>query len=75
MTMAAPYTTVDTPTARNVPFGRLRDASFRSPDMLTPCVKPVTAGKKMANSTQKAPSGASGSANRLALSTSVSQAA
>ena len=43
---------MDTPTAKKVPAGRLLPGSFRSPDMLTPWVKPVTAGKKMANSTQ-----------------------
>ncbi len=32
----------------NVPKGRLLAGLFRSPDMLTPWVKPVTAGKKMA---------------------------
>ena len=43
-----------------VPRGKLLPASFRSPDMLTPWVKPVTAGKKMAKITQKPrpPSGA-----------------
>ena len=46
------YTIVDRPTAANVPRGRLRPASRKSPDMLTPWVKPVTAGKKMANTTQ-----------------------
>ena len=46
------YTMVDSPTAANVPRGRLRPASFRSPDMLTPWVNPVTAGKKMAKTVQ-----------------------
>ena len=44
---------MDKPTAIKVPLGRLLPGSFRSPDMLTPWVKPVTAGKKIANSTQK----------------------
>ena len=52
-TAAAKYTAMDTPTARNVPSGRLLPASSRSPLMLTPWVKPVTAGKYSANSTQK----------------------
>ena len=44
---------MDTPTAKKVPSGRLFPGSFRSPDMLTPWVKPVTAGKKMAKRIQK----------------------
>ena len=39
---------MDRPTAKKVPKGRLLPASLRSPDMLTPCVNPVTAGKKIA---------------------------
>ncbi len=34
-----------------VPIGMLFLAFLRSPDMFTPAVKPVTAGKKMPNST------------------------
>ena len=45
--------TMDNPTAAKVPSGRLLAGSFRSPDMLTPWVNPVTAGKKIAKSTQK----------------------
>jgi hypothetical protein len=37
----------------NVPKGRLFPGSLRSPDILTPWVKPVTAGKKMAKRIQK----------------------
>jgi len=44
---------MDTPTAAKVPAGKLLPGSFKSPDMLTPWVKPVTAGKKMANRAQK----------------------
>jgi len=43
--------------------------------MLTPCVKPVTAGKKMANNGQKAMSAASELGVRLARSNPGSQAA
>ena len=39
-------------TAAKVPLGRLFPGSLKSPDMLTPWVNPVTAGKKMANRTQ-----------------------
>ena len=46
------YTTVESPTAANVPTGRLRFGFSRSPDMLTPWVNPVTAGKKIANAAQ-----------------------
>ena len=65
--MAATYTTVETPTARKVPRGRLRAGFFRSPDMLTPCVKPVTAGKKIAKTTQNP--GPSTADPQLSLST------
>ena len=44
-------------TARMVPLGMERRESLRSPDMHTPAVKPVTAGKKTAKTSQK-PSGA-----------------
>jgi len=44
---------IEMPTARNVPIGRLLPGSFKSPDMLTPWVNPVTAGKKMAKRIQK----------------------
>ena len=43
--------------------------------MLTPCVKPVTAGKKIANSGQKEMSTASGPGVRLTRSSPGSQAA
>ena len=59
---------MERPTAAKVPVGRLRPGSFKSPDMLTPWVKPVTAGKNMAKITQKPgpPEGADQlAANRL----------
>ena len=43
---------MEIPTAIKVPAGRLLPGSFRSPDMLTPWVNPVTAGKKMAKMIQ-----------------------
>ena len=43
--------------------------------MLTPCVKPVTAGKKIANNGQKEISAAAGPGVRLARSIPGSQAA
>ncbi len=43
--ICATYTRNVTPTAHKVPRGMLRDGSFRSPDMLTPAMMPVTAGK------------------------------
>ena len=49
------YTTVETAIARNVPCVMLRLGVRRSPDMATPWVNPVMAGKKMANATQKDP--------------------
>ena len=45
------YTTVETPIAPNVPTLIDLDGVFRSPDMATPWVNPVIAGKKMANPT------------------------
>jgi len=53
MTAARKYTIVERPTARKVPVGIDLPGSFKSPDMSTPCVKPVTAGKKIANKIQK----------------------
>ena len=44
--------TLESPTAVKVPSGRLRPGFRRSPDIETPCVNPVTAGKKMANTVQ-----------------------
>ena len=38
--------------AESVPTGMARLGSSRSPDMLTPAMIPVTAGKKTANTTQ-----------------------
>ena len=50
---AAPkYTSTDSPTADRTPRGMLWLGRARSPDMLTPWVKPVTAGKKIAKATQ-----------------------
>ena len=43
------YTTKPTPTAAKVPNGIDFFGSFKSPDIATPAVKPVTAGKKTAN--------------------------
>ncbi len=42
------YTTKPTATALNVPNGIVFFGSFKSPDMATPAVKPVTAGKNIA---------------------------
>ena len=44
-TGSARYTRSETPTAANVPSGRLLFGSFRSPDIDTPCVKPVIADR------------------------------
>jgi hypothetical protein len=45
---------VETPIAPKVPTVMLRLGVFRSPDIATPCVKPVMAGKNRAKATQKA---------------------
>ncbi len=46
--------------AEIVPAGIARFGSFRSPDIETPASKPVTAGKKMPNSTMNGAASAMG---------------
>ena len=55
VTMKTTYTIVDTPMAPKVPTLILLDGVSRSPDIATPWVNPVTAGKKIAKLTQNEP--------------------